>query len=176
MNSTRYIPWRFVSWYICCGSNLSLVQIFFSFVSNSLSCYYHTLPYPKTKQKKIWTKDKIEPQHIHHYSPPLWGIVVYYHLLYHWFSFYFLDLPFWPGLLEAWLALTSVKYHGNLYVLIPLNQLLALTSLWATGPKQRAHELFTREAKTLQRSLSVYPETEIYLSLLFLFDSDILIF
>ena len=20
----------------------------------------------------------------------------------------------WPGLLEAWLALTSVKYHGNL--------------------------------------------------------------
>ena len=26
--------------------------------------------------------------------------------------------------------------------------------------KQRAHELFTREAKTLQRSLSVYPETD----------------
>ena len=25
----------------------------FSFVSNSLSCYYHTLPYPKTKEKKI---------------------------------------------------------------------------------------------------------------------------
>ena len=38
---------------ICCGSILSLVQIFFSFVSNSLSCYYHTLPYPKTKEKKI---------------------------------------------------------------------------------------------------------------------------
>ena len=37
----------------------------FSFFSNSLSCYYHTLPYPKTKEKKIWTKDKIEPQHIH---------------------------------------------------------------------------------------------------------------
>ena len=50
---------------ICCRSILSLVQIFFSFVSNSLSCYYHTLPYPKTKEKKIWTKDKIEPQHIH---------------------------------------------------------------------------------------------------------------
>ena len=49
---------------ICCGSILSLVQIFFSFVSNSLSCYYHTLPYPKTKEKKIWNKDKIEPQHI----------------------------------------------------------------------------------------------------------------
>ena len=40
----------------------------------------------------------------------------------------------WPGLLEAWLALTSVKYHGNLYILIPLNQRLALTRLRATGP------------------------------------------
>ena len=26
--------------------------------------------------------------------------------------------------------------------------------------KQRAHELFTQEAKTLQRSMSVYPETD----------------
>ena len=50
---------------ICCGSILSLVKIFFNFISNSLSCYYHTLPYPKTKEKKIWTKDKIEPPHIH---------------------------------------------------------------------------------------------------------------
>ena len=58
----------FTSW-LCCGSILSLVQIFFSFVSNSLSCYYHTLPYPKTKEKKIWTKDKIEPQQLH--TPPL---------------------------------------------------------------------------------------------------------
>ena len=41
---------------------------------------------------------------------------------------------FWPGLLEAWLVLTSVKYHGNLYTLIPLNQRLALTRLRATGP------------------------------------------
>ena len=24
--------------------------------------HYHTLPYPKTTKKKIWTKDKIEPQ------------------------------------------------------------------------------------------------------------------
>ena len=39
-----------------------------------------------------------------------------------------------PGLLEAWLVLTSVKYHGNLYILIPLNQRLALTRLRATGP------------------------------------------
>ena len=46
----------------------------------------------------------------------------------------YLSGDIWPGLLEAWLALTSVKYHGNLYVLIPLNQRLALTSLWATGP------------------------------------------
>ena len=43
-------------------------------------------------------------------------------------------LSFWPGLLEAWLVLTSVKYHGNLYILKPLNQRLALTRLRATGP------------------------------------------
>ena len=43
-------------------------------------------------------------------------------------------LQFRPGLLEAWLVLTSVKYHGNLYILIPLNQRLALTRLRATGP------------------------------------------
>ena len=43
-------------------------------------------------------------------------------------------LPMWPGLLEAWLVLTSVKHHGNLYILIPLNQRLALTRLRATGP------------------------------------------
>ena len=40
-----------------------------------------------------------------------------------------------PGLLEAWLVLTSVKYHGNLYILIPPNQRLALTRLRATGPR-----------------------------------------
>ena len=40
----------------------------------------------------------------------------------------------WPGLLEAWLVLTSVKYHGN-HILIPLNQRLALTRLRATGPE-----------------------------------------
>ena len=38
-----------------------------------------------------------------------------------------------PGLLKAWLVLTSVKYHGNLYILIPLNQQLALTRLRATS-------------------------------------------
>ena len=34
-------------------SILSLVQILFSFVSISLSCYYDTLPYSKTKENKI---------------------------------------------------------------------------------------------------------------------------
>ena len=38
-----------------------------------------------------------------------------------------------PGLLEARLVLTSVKYHGNLHILIPLNQRLALTRLRATS-------------------------------------------
>ena len=44
-----------------------------------------------------------------------------------------------PGLLEAWLVLTNVKYHGNLYILIPLNQRLALTRLRATGPISLTH-------------------------------------
>ena len=34
---------------------------------------------------------------------------------------------FWAELLEAWLALTSVKYHDNLLVLMLLNQWLTLT-------------------------------------------------
>ena len=34
--------------------------------------------------------------------------------------------------------LTSVKDHGNLYILIPLNQRLALTRLRATGPSMVA--------------------------------------
>ena len=42
----------------------------------------------------------------------------------------------WPGLLEAWLALTSVKCHGNLlgFNTSPLNQRIALTRLRTTGP------------------------------------------
>ena len=36
-------------------------------------------------------------------------------------------------LLEAWLALTSVKYHDNLLILMLLNQWLALTMLRTTG-------------------------------------------
>ena len=46
-------------------------------------------------------------------------------------------LAYRPGLFDAWLVLTSVKYHGNLYILIPLNQRLALTKLRATGPRCR---------------------------------------
>ena len=38
----------------------------------------------------------------------------------------------WAQLLEAWLALTSVKYLDNVLVLILLNQWLKLTMLWAT--------------------------------------------
>ena len=38
-------------------------------------------------------------------------------------------------LLEAWLALTSVKYHGNLLILMLLNQWLALTMLRTTGSR-----------------------------------------
>ena len=49
----------------------------------------------------------------------------------------------WPGLLEAWLVLTSVKYHGNLYILIPLNQRLALTRLRATSPSAHLNLNFT---------------------------------
>ena len=44
-------------------------------------------------------------------------------------------LFFRPGLLEACLTQTSVKYHGNLKVLIPLNQRLALTRHRTTGPR-----------------------------------------
>ena len=38
-------------------------------------------------------------------------------------------------LFEAWLALTSVKYHDNLLILILINQWLALTMLRTTGPR-----------------------------------------
>ena len=61
-------------------------------------------------------------------------------------------LNVWPGLLEAWLVLTSVKYHGNLYILIPLNQRLALTRLRATGPwLLSASRFYTRRLKRLRR-------------------------
>ena len=40
-----------------------------------------------------------------------------------------------PGLLEAWLVLTSVKYHGNLYILVPLNQRLVLNQASSNRPQ-----------------------------------------
>ena len=46
-----------------------------------------------------------------------------------------------PGLLEAWSVLTSVKNHGTLYILIPLNQRLVLTKLRATGPRVKRGKL-----------------------------------
>ena len=56
-----------------------------------------------------------------------------------------------PGLLEAWLVLTSVKYHGNLYILIPLNQRLALTRLRETGPRAIASKLLLGKNNYLRR-------------------------
>ena len=40
-------------------------------------------------------------------------------------------------MLEAWLALTRVKYHDNLLILMLFNQWLALTMLRAAGPGKR---------------------------------------
>ena len=46
---------------ICCGSILSLVQFLFSFIF----CVVMYDDECKTKKNKNWTKDRIEPQHIH---------------------------------------------------------------------------------------------------------------
>ena len=50
------------------------------------------------------------------------------------FSFYITALSVRAELLEAWLALTSVKYHDNILILMPLNHWLVLTMLQTTGP------------------------------------------
>ena len=42
--------------------------------------------------------------------------------------------PVWAELLKPWLALTSIKYHDNLLILMLLNQWLALIMLRTTGP------------------------------------------
>ena len=39
----------------------------FKFYFPLVQTHYHTLPYPKTKENKIQTKEKIEPQHGHYY-------------------------------------------------------------------------------------------------------------
>ena len=36
----------------------------FKFYFPLFQAHYHTLPYPKTKGNKIWTKDQIEPHHM----------------------------------------------------------------------------------------------------------------
>ena len=50
---------------------ISTCMLWFNFILLSFIffCYYHTLPYPKTKDNRIWTKDKIEPQ----CTCTLWG-------------------------------------------------------------------------------------------------------
>ena len=51
----------------------------------------------------------------------------------------------WPELLEAWLAQSSVNYHGDGLVSILLNQRLALTMLRAIGLRwfrRRLNETF----------------------------------
>ena len=80
-----------------------------------------------------------------------------------------------PGLLEAWLVLTSVKYHGNLYILIPLNQRLALTRLRATGPWSvnsvltSSHHHLSLVACALRKNVtgSTYVHNEITMFILF---------
>ena len=45
----------------CCGSILSLVQIFYFLLFLGIEMYDNEF---ETKEKKIWTKDKIELQHL----------------------------------------------------------------------------------------------------------------
>ena len=45
----------------CCGSILSLVQIFYFLLYLGIEMYDNEF---ETKEKKIWTKDKIELQHL----------------------------------------------------------------------------------------------------------------
>ena len=52
----------FVYLVICCGSVLSLVQIINSLLFLGIVMYDYKF---ETKESKIWTKDKIEPQYIH---------------------------------------------------------------------------------------------------------------
>ena len=51
-------------WCTCCGSILSLVQILYSFVLG-IVMYDNEI---ETKENKLWTRDKIEPQHTHQFT------------------------------------------------------------------------------------------------------------
>ena len=44
---------------------------------------------------------------------------------------------------RSMVSANSVKYHGNLYILIPLNQRLALTRLRETGPRSNERRELT---------------------------------
>ena len=46
--------------YMCCGS---IIYPWFKFYFTLFEIYYNTFSYPKAKEYKIKTKDKIEPQH-----------------------------------------------------------------------------------------------------------------
>ena len=76
---------------------------------------------------------------------------------------YFLILPsrllviqYRAELLEACLALTSVKYHDNLLILMLLNQWLALTMLRATGHRMSLTRSLTYYCKLCSQSLRLY--------------------
>ena len=47
---------------MCCGS--IIVYPWFKFYFTLFEIHYNTLLYPKAKEYKIKTKDKIEPQHM----------------------------------------------------------------------------------------------------------------
>ena len=79
-----------------------------------------------------------------------------------------LQLTTRPGLLEEWLALTSVKYHGNLWVLTTLNQRLALTRLRKTGP--RAIKPNINGINWLHYIKSIYPSSTAWKAFLDTFD------
>ena len=46
---------------LCCRV---YIYLWFKFYFPVFQSHYQTLPYPKTKENKIKTKDKIEPQHL----------------------------------------------------------------------------------------------------------------
>ena len=61
--------WRGISWVNGCFKIHVYVVVqfypWFKFSFPLFQTHYHTLQYPKTKEKKIWTKDKIAPQHVY---------------------------------------------------------------------------------------------------------------
>ena len=62
----------------------------------------------------------------------------------------------WPGLLEAWIAQTSVKYHGNLLVLIPLRADLHDTILSHATSSRLAYDMTYDCRSVLKHFLKCY--------------------